>query len=97
MPGTLASPNLPKSRCRHGLSLLMEPQNDFFLTPTPVNFVLAGNFVPEISTSLALRQVNLASPVHSKLQRPPFGSSIRTASHSACDIVILIVTTLSRA
>ena len=59
MPGTLASPNLPKSTCRHGLSLLMEPQNDFFLTPTSVNVAFVGNFVPDISTEAALRHVNL--------------------------------------
>src|SRR6476620_9066746 len=97
IPGTLASPNLPKSTCRHGLSLFMEPQNDFFLTPTSVNLVLAGNFVPDISTEVALRQVNLAPPLHSKLHRPPLGSSFRPASHSACGIVILTVITLSSA
>src|ERR1700745_3555353 len=95
--GTLASPNLPKSTCRHGFARFLEPQNDFFLTPTSVNVVLAGNFVPDISTEVALCQVNLESPVHSKLHRPPLGSSFRTASHSACDIVILTVITLSSA
>src|ERR1700741_2795884 len=95
--GTLASPNLPKSTCRHGLSLSMEPQNDFFLTPTSVNVDLAGNLVPDISTEAALCHVNRRSPVHSKLHRPPAGSSFRTASHSACGIVILTVITLSSA
>src|SRR6478672_5632615 len=95
--GTLALPNLPKSTCRHGLSLSIEPQNDFFLMPTSVNVVLAGNFVPDISTEAALCHVYLESPVHSKLHRPPFGSSLRAASHSAGDMVILTVITLSSA
>ncbi len=49
--------NLPKSTCRHGLSLSIEPQNDFFLTPTSANVVRAGKFVPDISTVVALRHV----------------------------------------
>ena len=95
--GALASPKWPKSTCRHGLSLSMEPQNDFFLMPTSVNVVVAGNFVPDISTEAALCHVYLESPVHSKLHRPPFGSSLRAASHSAGDMVILTVITLSSA
>ena len=75
----------------------MEPQNDFFLMPTSVNVVLAGNFVPEISTEVALCHVYLLPPVHSKLHRPPAGSSFRAASHSAGGIVILTVITLSSA
>ena len=76
----------------------MEPQNDFFLTPTSVNVAAcAGNLVPDISTEAALCHVYLAPPVHSKLHRPPSGSSFRTASHSACGIVILTVITLSSA
>src|SRR6185312_7094323 len=89
--GTLASPNLPKSTCRHGLPLSMEPQNDFFLTPTSVNVAFVGNLVPDISTEVALRHVNRLPPVHSKLHRPPAGSSFRTAFQSACGIVILTV------
>src|ERR1700759_4295979 len=95
--GTLASPNLPKSTCRHGLSLSIEPQNDFFLTPTSVNVVRAGNLVPDISTAAALYHVNLLPPVQSNSHRPPLGSSSRTASHSPCGIVILTVITLSSA
>ena len=49
--------NFPKSRCRHGLSVLIDPQKDFFLTPTSVNVVVAGKSVPEISTEAALRHV----------------------------------------
>src|SRR3954451_3948574 len=97
MPGTLASPNLPKSRSKHGFSLLMEPQNDFFLTPTSVNVVGAGKWIPDISTDAALRHVYLAPPVQSKLHLPPAGSSFRTLSQSPCDIEILMVTTLSSA
>ncbi len=67
--------------CRHGFSLLCEPQNDFFLTPTSVNLVRAGKLVPDISTELAFRHVNRAPPVHSKLHTPPAGGSVRTASH----------------
>src|SRR6201992_2914980 len=95
--GTLASPNLPKSTCRHGLSLSMEPQNDFFLKPTSVNVDLGGKLGPDICTEAALCAVHRRSPVHSKLHRPPAGSSFRTASHSACGIVILTVITLSSA
>ena len=83
--------------CRHGFSLLSEPQNDFFLTPTSVNVVRAGKFVPDISTEAAFRHVNRAPPVHSKLHTPPFGCSVRTASQSLCGIVILTVSTLSSA
>src|SRR4051795_12691817 len=86
---------LPKSRCRQGLSLLIDPQNDFFLIPTLVNVVDAGKLVPETSTEVALRHVYRLSPVQSKLQGPPAGFSVRTASHSACGIVILTVSTLS--
>src|SRR5258707_14614794 len=96
-PGTLASSNLPKSTCRHGLLLSIEPQNDFFLTPTRANVAVAGNFVPDISTEVASRHLYLAPSVHSKLHRPPWGSSLRTKSHSACGIVILTVITLSSA
>ena len=82
--------------CRHGLSLLIDPQNDFFLTPTPLNVVdRAGKLVPDISTEVALRHVYRLPPVHSKLHVPPAGCSVRTASQSACGIVILIVSTLS--
>ena len=81
--------------CRQGLSLWIDPQNDFFLTPTSVKVVRAGKFVPEISTDVAFRQVYLEPPVHSKLHLPPFGCSVRTASQSPCGIVILIVRTLS--
>jgi hypothetical protein len=45
--------NLPKSMCRQGLSLLIDPQNDFFLTPTPLNVVDVGELVPDISTEAA--------------------------------------------
>jgi hypothetical protein len=83
--------------CRHGFSLSSEPQNDFFLTPTSVKVVRAGKFVPDISTDAAFRHVNRAPPVHSKLQMPPFGCSVRTASQGPWDILILIVTTLSSA
>ena len=81
--------------CRHGLSLLIDPQKDFFLTPTSVNVVDAGKLVPDISTEVALRHVYRLSPVQSKLHMPPAGCSVRTASQSACGIVILIVSTLS--
>ena len=53
----VAPPNLPKPMCRHGLSLLINPQNDFFLTPTPLNVVDAGKPVPDSSTEAALRHV----------------------------------------
>ena len=43
--------------CRHGFSLLIDPQKDFFLTPTPVNVVAAGKLVPDILTEAALRHV----------------------------------------
>ena len=40
----------------------MEPQNDFFLTPTSANVVAcAGNLVPDISTEVALCHVYLAA------------------------------------
>src|SRR4051794_21704474 len=97
IPGTLASPKWPKSTCRHGLLLSIEPQNDFFFTPTSANVVLAGKCVPEISTDVAWRHWYLAPSVHSKLHRPPLGSSLRTSSQSDCGIVILIVITLSSA
>ncbi len=45
----------------------------------------------------AFRHVYRLPPVHSHKHRPPFGSSVRTLSHSACGIVILIVITLSSA
>ena len=35
--GDVGVANLPKSMCRHGLSLFIEPQNDFFLMPTSAN------------------------------------------------------------
>src|SRR6266478_8301837 len=92
--GTLALLNLPKSMCRHGLSLLIEPQNDFFLTPTSVNMVCAGKLVPDISTDVAFRHVYRLLPVHWKLHTPPAGCSVRTASQSVCGIVTLIVRTL---
>ncbi len=66
-----------------GLLLSMEPQNDFFLMPTFVNVVRAGNLVPEISTESAFRHVYRLPPVHSQKHRPPLGSSFRTLSHSA--------------
>jgi hypothetical protein len=53
----VASLNLPKSMCRQGFSLLIDPQNDFFLTPTPLNVVDAGKLVPDTSTEIALRHV----------------------------------------
>src|SRR5437867_9379708 len=93
--GTFALLNLPKSMCRHGLSLLIEPQNDFFLTPTWVNMVVcAGKLVPDISTEVASRHLYRLPPVHWKLQTPPAGCSVRTASQSDCGIVTLIVRTL---
>ena len=75
--------------------LLMDPQKDFFLIPTLVNVVDAGKPVPDISTEVAWRHVYRLSPVQSKLHAPPAGCSVRTASQSACGIVILIVSTLS--
>src|SRR6266480_3007300 len=94
--GTLPLLNLPKSMCRHGLSLLSEPQNDFFLMPAWVNMVCAGKLVPDISTEVAFRHVNRPPlpPVQSKLHTPPAGCSVRSASQSVCGIVILIVRTL---
>src|SRR6478752_587007 len=92
--GTFASLNLPKSMCKHGLSLLSEPQNDFFLTPTSVNVVCAGKLVPDISTDVAFLHVYRSPPVHWKLHTPPAGCSVRTASQSVCGILILIVRTL---
>src|SRR6478672_5330931 len=93
--GTFASRNFPKSTCRHGLSLLIDPQNDFFLIPTSAKVVRAGKLVPEISTDVALRHVYRELPVHSKLHTPPLGCSVRTASQSPCGMVILTVRTLS--
>jgi hypothetical protein len=43
--------------CRHGFLLLIDPQNDFFLTPTPLNVVDAGKPVPDILTEAALCHV----------------------------------------
>src|SRR5260370_19124302 len=96
MTGTFALLNLLKSMCRHGLSSLSEPQNDFFLTPTWVNVVCAGKLVPDISTEVAFRHVYRLPPVpvNWKLHTPPAGCSVRTASQSVCGIVILIVRTL---
>ena len=94
----LALADLPKSMCRHGFLSSMDPQNDFFLTPTSANVAAcAGNLDPDISTEVALRHVYLAPPVHLKLHHPPAGSSRRTLSHSDSGIVILIVMTLSSA
>src|SRR5260370_17508113 len=95
--GTLALLNLPKSMCRHGLSSLSEPQNDFFLTPNWVNMVCAGKLVPDISTEVAFRHVYRPPlpPVHWKLHTPPPGCSVRTPPQSVSPIVTFIVRTLS--
>src|SRR3569623_196803 len=81
--------------CRHGLSSLIDPQKDFFLTPTPLNVVDVGKLVPDIFTEVAGCQVYRLSPVQLKLHMPPAGGSVRTLSQSACGIVISIVSTLS--
>src|SRR6476620_8311571 len=93
--GSLSALNLPKSRCRQGFSLLSEPQNDFFLTPTFANVVRSGKLVPDISTEVASRHVYRLPPVQSQLHGPPAGCSVRTASQSPGGIVILIVRTFS--
>jgi hypothetical protein len=60
-----------------------------------VNVAVVGNFVPDISTEVALRHVNLLPPVHSKLHGRRLS---RFAPHPlACGIVILTVITLSSA
>jgi hypothetical protein len=51
------SAELAEADVQARLTLLIDPQNDFFLTPTPLNVVDAGKPVPDSSTEAALRHV----------------------------------------
>ncbi len=76
----------------------IEPQKDFFLMPTLLKvWVPAGKLVPDISTEVASPQEYRPLPMNSKPHLPPFGSSFRKLSQSACGIVMLTVSTLSSA